>query len=212
LGTPDFALPVDLVSISTRPDTSFGSLVVFWTVASETNNLGFRLWRTLDGENDWQMAADYTTSDQLYGSGSSATARDYAYADHGLTPGATYRYKLDAIGMDGLVAHPLDGEAVGTVATLPNDFRMIGAYPNPFNSEVTIHFVLPVTEFVELEIFNLLGHKVRTVLRRQMPASEFHVRWDSRDDNRELAPTGIYFCRLTIPGLYTGTTKLLLIR
>ncbi|MCC6477509.1 T9SS type A sorting domain-containing protein [bacterium] len=212
LGTPDFALPVNLVSITTRPDTSFGSLVISWTVASETNNLGFRLWRQLDGESDWQMSADYTTSDQLHGSGSSATARDYAYVDHGLTPGSSYRYKLDAISMEGLVVHPLDGEAVGTVPNLPTDFRLVSAYPNPFNSEITIHFVLPVTEFVELEIFNILGHKVRTVLHGQMPASEFHVRWDSRDDNRLLVPTGIYFCRLTVPGLYTDATKLLLIR
>jgi photosystem II stability/assembly factor-like uncharacterized protein len=78
-------------------------------------------------------------------------------------------------------------------------------YPNPFNSETAIRFHLPagasqagLSAFsqVEINIYNLLGQKVRTLANRQMFAGEHTVKWDGRDDAGREVASGIYIYRL----------------
>lgn len=70
-------------------------------------------------------------------------------------------------------------------------------YPNPFETETTIAFVLsgghPV---VELAVFDLQGRRVRQLLQQPLPAGNYTVRWDGTFETGTRAPSGTYFCRL----------------
>jgi len=97
-------------------------------------------------------------------------------------------------------------------AELPS-FSLNQNFPNPFNSDTVIRFVLPVTADTELTLYNLAGQQVAMLVEGVRKAGTYTVRWDGQDDDgRELA-SGVYLYRLSIgDGRRVETRKLLLIR
>ncbi|NOZ62979.1 MAG: ammonia-forming cytochrome c nitrite reductase subunit c552 [Calditrichaeota bacterium] len=79
----------------------------------------------------------------------------------------------------------------------PRTFSLFQNYPNPFNPTTKIAYVLPERTQVTLEIFNLLGEKVRTLVNSQQNAGEHSVVWDARNDVGKEVPNGIYIYRIT---------------
>jgi M6 family metalloprotease-like protein len=89
---------------------------------------------------------------------------------------------------------------------LPEDVVLYSNYPNPFNPTTWISFSLPRESRVKLEIYNVLGEKVETLLNEDLPAGYRKVEWDAGS-----LPSGIYFYRLTA-GDGTQTKKMLLLK
>ncbi len=81
----------------------------------------------------------------------------------------------------------------GMTANVPSRFVLAQNYPNPFNPETTIEYALPSQSKVTLTVFNVLGQKVRTLTNTVQPAGHYSVVWDSRNEQAELVPTGVYF-------------------
>lgn len=92
-----------------------------------------------------------------------------------------------------------------------SSFKLFQNYPNPFNPETTIEFYLPHAAEVRLEIFNLLGQRVRTLAAERKIAGLHQVQWDGRDDAGREVSGGVYFLRLQA-GNSVQTRKMLLIR
>jgi hypothetical protein len=86
-----------------------------------------------------------------------------------------------------------------------------GNYPNPFNPETTISFSLAVPAFASLEIYNLRGQKVRTLVREELSAGGHKALWDGRDEQGFPVSSAVYFARLSTPGA-VATRKLILIK
>ena len=84
-------------------------------------------------------------------------------------------------------------------------------YPNPFNPTTTIKFELPISEFVQLEVFNIVGQKVRTLANNQLNAGTQQVVWDAYDDYDNEVPAGLYYYRLRA-GTFEQTRKMLLVK
>ena len=76
------------------------------------------------------------------------------------------------------------------------DFSLSQNYPNPFNPTTTIRYRVPESNFVELVIYNTLGHKVRTLIRDEKSAGSHEVVWDGRDDRGQQTASGLYFYQL----------------
>jgi hypothetical protein len=85
--------------------------------------------------------------------------------------------------------------------SLPAHFALSQIYPNPFNPQTTIQYQLNTPGHVALEIFDLRGRKVTTLIREFQPAGEYSVVWDASSGS-----SGIYICRLRANGL-TATRK-----
>jgi hypothetical protein len=79
-------------------------------------------------------------------------------------------------------------------------------YPNPFNSSTTIQFAVPSNEFVSLEIYNLSGQKIETLVDEQLMNGNYTIEW-----NPEGLATGIYICKLEAEDYYE-TNKLILMK
>lgn len=78
----------------------------------------------------------------------------------------------------------------------PAGFYLAQNYPNPFNASTKINFRLMKSSAVELDIYNILGQKVRTVVDENMTAGEHHVIWDGMNDSGDPVSSGIYFYKL----------------
>lgn len=82
-------------------------------------------------------------------------------------------------------------------AALPTTIALAQNYPNPFNPGTVIGFELDRNANVRLEIFNLLGQKVRTLHDGTAVSGSTTVAWDATDDRGEAVASGMYFYRLT---------------
>jgi len=69
-------------------------------------------------------------------------------------------------------------------------------YPNPFNPETTITYSLKEAGFVEIQIFNLKGQLVKSLVRDSKAAGEHRVIWNGKDEAGNLVGSGIYLCNL----------------
>jgi hypothetical protein len=79
--------------------------------------------------------------------------------------------------------------------TLPERVTLIGNYPNPFNPATAIRFALPGPAGVEIEIFNLLGCRVRT-LNGAFDPGELEMIWHANDEDGRPVGSGVYLYRL----------------
>lgn len=94
---------------------------------------------------------------------------------------------------------------------IPVDFQFDQNYPNPFNPMTTFSFSLPYPTEVKLEIYNVLGQKVTTLLDRALEAGRHTVDWDSRSSDGTPVASGIYFARLKA-GEFTSTKKMVVLK
>jgi flagellar hook assembly protein FlgD len=79
---------------------------------------------------------------------------------------------------------------------LPGSFSLRQNYPNPFNPTTTISFELPKKSRVVLDIFNLLGRRVKALHDGIMPAGTHSIIWNGLNEAGEEVTSGIYFYRL----------------
>jgi hypothetical protein len=103
---------------------------------------------------------------------------------------------------------PVDGSTEEPVASvpLPETFLLGQNYPNPFNPETNIDYALPVDGMVSLEICNMLGQLVTTLVNEYQSAGTYSVTW-----NAASMPTGVYFYRINA-GEYTAVKKMILMK
>jgi len=78
---------------------------------------------------------------------------------------------------------------------IPREFSLSQNYPNPFNSSTTIEYTLPVKSHVILEIYNILGQKVDTIINGKQNPGNKSITWHANQ-----YVSGIYFCKLEVSG------------
>jgi len=97
---------------------------------------------------------------------------------------------------------------------IPHSYLLEQNYPNPFNPSTTIRFALPRASVVSLEVFNIAGQRVATLVSGKTAAGEYEIRWQP-----ENLPSGVYIYRLTAnstvageAGQFTESRKLVFIK
>ncbi len=93
----------------------------------------------------------------------------------------------------------------------PTDFALLPNHPNPFNPTTQITFALPKACEAILEVYNIAGQKVATLVDGTLEAGEHTVQWDSRDQSGASVASGIYLYRLTA-GEFKDTKKMILLK
>jgi len=110
---------------------------------------------------------------------------------------------------DGIIAYTYSGATSISSELLknPNKYVLLQNYPNPFNPTTTITYQLPVVSNVELNIYNLLGQKVATLVSEKQSIGNYKVEWDASSFT-----SGIYFYRLKTDKGFIQSRKLILLK
>ncbi len=92
-----------------------------------------------------------------------------------------------------------------------DNFRLFANYPNPFNATTRLSYELSVASPVELNIYNLSGTLVNTLVREYQPAGRYEINWNGRDLSGNPVSTGVYLYQLHA-GSRTATRKMVLMK
>ncbi|HOT97530.1 MAG TPA: FlgD immunoglobulin-like domain containing protein [bacterium] len=185
----DATLPVQL-SAFTAINTA-GVVKLAWTTQSEVNTVGFYVYRREGDTGEFQRISPLIES-----AGTSAAPRQYGFVDDRLEKGHTYTYLLEDRDVNGLISWHGPITVMIETVQLPEIFYVEQNYPNPFNPTTTIEYGLPEAAEVRIQIFNMRGELVRTLVDGlQQPGNLTRV-WDGRNDLGMVVPSGVYFCRV----------------
>jgi hypothetical protein len=98
------------------------------------------------------------------------------------------------------------GDDDGANLVLPTEYGLDQNYPNPFNPSTTISYQLPEKNHVSLNVYDILGNLVSTLVDREMEAGYYNVNW-----NASQLASGIYIYRI-ISGSFVSTKKMILMK
>jgi hypothetical protein len=141
--------------------------------------------------------------------------------------GTTSSYELS----DGSTTHPLRGEGTLKITNsrvqqlmlkvtgssgLPKEFALSQNYPNPFNPTTNIKYALPVDSKLTMEIYNIVGQRVRTLVNENMPAGYHVAEWDGTGNAGQQLSSGVYFLQMSAKGVngksFTELRKLMMLK
>ncbi|MDW8438772.1 MAG: T9SS type A sorting domain-containing protein, partial [Chloroherpetonaceae bacterium] len=202
----DNPLPVNFCGINIVAKNS-RTIRLEWRTATEQDNLGFVLYRSESENGLYEEIASHQTSPNLRGKGTTLEEQTYFYEDsHNAQPGRTYFYKLVSVDYDGRRHEIPQGDIEQWKIQLPFDYALDQNYPNPFNPVTTIQFSLAKAGKVTLEIYNVLGQKVATLIDGELNAGAHRYQWNAAG-----LASGVYFYRLQSRD-FVATKKAILVK
>ena len=93
-----------------------------------------------------------------------------------------------------------------TSSNIPTEYKLEQNYPNPFNPSTEIKYQLPQDGYVKIEVFDILGNSITTLVDQDMQAGYHSVTWNASN-----LASGIYFYRIQ-SGTFTAIKKLMLMK
>ncbi|MCK5147567.1 T9SS type A sorting domain-containing protein [bacterium] len=209
-GSGDTSLPVELAAFSVACTTE--GVLIEWASESETDNLGYLLERKVQGDPEWSLIASYKTHENLKCEGNTSTRTNYAFTDVNVFAGDTYIYRLSDVDTKGKVTIGETIEMLVTQDVVPEVTALLPAWPNPFNPETRIKYQLSEPVVVNLSVFDIMGRRVTTIVRAEQHRAGNYINfWNGRDDQGQVAASGVYFLVLRA-GDIVRSQKVLLVR
>ncbi|OGC91447.1 MAG: hypothetical protein A2W25_00375 [candidate division Zixibacteria bacterium RBG_16_53_22] len=199
--------PTNLVA----SDTIIGVIDIVWSPVAHDSLLGYNVYRA-----NWQNGE--------FAKLNSTLLTNPVYSDVAILDSVVYWFYATAVfqsagGQVGSFGSNMDAGSTQIIVgvdddgmAIPTAFFLADNYPNPFNPSTSISFGLPKDALVKLEVFNLLGQKVKTLLAGNQRAGYKQIVWDGRDNGGKAVASGIYFYRLTTDGDFDQTKKMLLVK
>ena len=185
----DVPLPIQLQSFTGAILTG-GTVRIAWTTASEINCYGFRIERSAHTPDNFLSI----TNGFVPGHGTTVDAHSYVVTDVPETPGRYY-YRLTEIDLNGTL-HLFDPVVIDALtatplASAPLRTSLIQNYPNPFNPTTTITYQLSNAGRASLQVFDMVGRRVATLLEGEENAGKHDIRFDGSS-----LASGTYFYKL----------------
>ena len=109
--------------------------------------------------------------------------------------------------IESIIVSDIEGNAIPASSVMvPSTYAFESAYPNPFNPITALSFSLPESQEVMLQVYNLQGRVIETLINSNMEAGYHAMQWNA--DNHA---SGVYFVKM-IAGEYVDTQKLMLVK
>jgi hypothetical protein len=195
--------PAELASFDGALQTD--RVVLNWSTVSQTNNAGWRIMRSVDGEN-FEAVGNF-----VQGAGTSDALMNYTFADENLPGVEKVYYRLEQVDLDGSISQSNVIEVLlGARMPLPTEFA-VNVYPNPFNPSTTISYDLPEGGAVSVVIYDVLGQQVRHLISQFNSAGRYSIQWDARDNQGRGVASGVYIAKVDA-GTSTLSQKMLLLK
>lgn len=192
----DQTLPVTLSSFSAI-HTYANTISIHWTTQSESNMHGYHILRAESNS----LSNSLKVTNSLIRALNQATETNYSFTDTSAYNGKEYFYWLMSFENDGTIEYfgPVSVKTeiiTDDTIIIPLSTQLNAAYPNPFNPNTTISFDLVENSFVNIEIFNIKGQKIKTLLNDNVNAGRHRVIWNGTDDNYKKVSSGVYFYKM----------------
>ena len=160
-----------------------------WSPCKEPNFRHYHIYRTRDPRNGWSLAASQTdTIFTDYMTFLDPDDRDIMYY-HIKAEDQLDQESLPSVQLEYHYGIYVGPKVVGEL--LPVDYSLSQNYPNPFNAETCIEYALPSESHVVLQIYDMLGRKVNTLIDEKQLPGYYRTIWRPDD-----VPSGIYLLRL----------------
>jgi hypothetical protein len=214
---PDNPLPVELAAFTANLVND--AIQLQWTTFSEINNQGFEIWQSIDNDQNFQLLSSYQYNPELVGAGNSSSTHQYGYLDREIQDGHTYYYQLWDVSFGGeRVSHAPVSVPTTQLSGTAQNYVLFQNYPNPFNPITHIRFQINDISLdhgtsvpVNLNIYDLLGRKVKTLINQDLNIGDYTLTWDGTNDFRQNVASGSYIYLLQI-GDQKFTRQLILVR
>ena len=95
-------------------------------------------------------------------------------------------------------------------AAVISAFELFQNYPNPFNPTTKIDYQVPSTGKIQIQLYNVTGDLVRTLVNAEQPAGKYSIMWNGRDENNRQVATGVYIYRVVFGNAVLSKKMLLL--
>ena len=180
-------------------------VLINWTTASQTNNAGFRVLRSTDGET-YEVV-----SELIAGAGTTDQLMDYMFEDTSLPAAEIVYYVLEQVDLDGTInrSNPIE-VLLGARFIMPTEFAS-AVYPNPFNPRTTISYDLPSDADVSIVIYDAIGQEIRQLVSQHYTAGRYSIQWDAKDFMGRSVGSGVYIAKIKA-GPNTALQKMLLLK
>ena len=142
----------------------------------------------------------------IEGHGNSNSPKLYSFTDKNLVGGSKFMYRLKQIDIDGTFEY---SDAV-EIEVLPTKYELYQNYPNPFNPTTNIKFSLPEDTRIAINIYNLLGEKVASVLNEDVKAGFHQVDFNTNSAGYTIA-SGVYIYTIESKN-FTQVKKMILMK
>ncbi len=196
--------PVELLSFDGRARNE--GIDLFWETSSELNNYGFYIERRVGTDN----SQEFQDIGFVRGAGYSTTTQRYSYFDRDVVPNTVYQYRLRQVDNDGTGSNVTYSQIITIKYEGFGEYVLEQNAPNPFSNSTTIPFTLPRESNVKLEVLDVFGNVVRTLVDGELSAGSYdNFSWDGTDEKGVPVPSGNYIYRLNANGnILTGIMTL----
>jgi len=141
------------------------------------------------------------------GHGNSNSPKEYSFIDASTPPGkGSVSYRLKQIDNDGKFTYSEVAEV--TFNMQPSTFELFQNYPNPFNPNSVISWQLPVSGYVSLKVYDILGNEVATLVNDELEAGYYNITLNA---NQPQLASGVYVYQLRA-GSFVQTKKMILLQ
>ncbi len=192
------AVPVELASFSAISNN--GTVKLEWTTATETNNKGFFIERSFDGN-------EFVSTGFVEGKGTTTRFSEYVFTEK-LTQSGNYTYRLKQVDYDG--SSSFSNEVEVDLAN-PAVFSLDQNYPNPFNPSTSISFSLPEASSVKIVVYDVLGNKITELLNGNLALGYHKLNFDAGKLN-----SGLYLYTISAQSnsgqSFSATRKMMLLK
>jgi len=206
----DNSLPVELTSFTAV--TGNQSIELKWETASELENLGYILEKSIQLDKSFVEIASYKDNVEMLGQGNSSVVNNYSFVDKDVINGQSYFYRLSDISIAGVRTYHSVIEA--SARQLITGFKLYPNYPNPFNPQTKLRFEIPTDKantHVNLGIYNSAGKLVYELVSAELSSGVHEFTWNGTNKLGGKQASGVYFARFTASN-FVQTHKMILLK
>ena len=200
------SLPVELLSFMAVVFRD--SVGLKWETASELENAFWLIDKKILSRTEYELIqngnisvdetnCEYNQIAQILGMGSKPTGTTYNFVDHNVDRGKIYAYRLSSVSFYGEIEIFTPVIASYSNGKAPITYTLEQNYPNPFNPVTTINYQVPFESKINIEVYNILGQKVITLIDDKKQAGYYDVQWNCHSQNGAKVASGIYIYRMT---------------
>ncbi len=167
----------------------------------------------MDADGNWLWVEKAGGSDQDIGSGISTGLDGNVYITGRFEDSASFgSFTLYSSGSYDIFVAKIGNSTKAVETNLPIRLNNLSNYPNPFNPTTTISFSIPDESKIDLSVYNIKGHKIKSLVKESFDAGNHSIVWNGNDESGNSVSSGLYFYKLNVNGKTEAVKKCLLLK